>query len=31
LVLPAWLEPHRAELEQVLPKVRLPQAKGVSA
>ncbi len=31
LVLPAWLEPHRAELEEVLPKVRLPQAKGVSA
>jgi len=28
LVLPAWLEPHRTELEQVLPKVRLPQAKG---
>jgi glyoxalase family protein len=31
LVLPAWLEPHRAELEQVLPKVRLPPSKGVSA
>lgn len=31
LVLPAWLEPHRAELERVLPKVRLPQAKGASA
>ena len=31
LVLPAWLEPHRAELEKVLPKVRLPQAKAVSA
>jgi len=31
LVLPAWLEPHRAELEQALPKVRLPQAKGASA
>lgn len=31
LVLPAWLEPHRAELEQVLPKVRLPHARGVSA
>jgi glyoxalase family protein len=31
LVLPAWPEPHRAELEEVLPKVRLPQAKGVSA
>jgi len=31
LVLPAWLEPHRAELEDVLPKVRLPRAKGVSA
>jgi glyoxalase family protein len=31
LVLPAWLEPHRAELEQILPKVRLPQTKGASA
>jgi catechol 2,3-dioxygenase-like lactoylglutathione lyase family enzyme len=31
LVLPAWLEPHRAELEEVLPRLRLPQAKGVSA
>jgi glyoxalase family protein len=29
LVLPGWLEPHRAELEEILPKVRLPQAKGV--
>ncbi|HEX3683029.1 MAG TPA: ring-cleaving dioxygenase [Bryobacteraceae bacterium] len=31
LVLPAWLEPHRAELQKALPKVRLPQAKAVSA
>jgi glyoxalase family protein len=31
LVLPAWLEPHRAELEEILPKLRLPQAKGASA
>jgi glyoxalase family protein len=30
LVLPDWLEPYRAELERVLPKVRLPEAKGVS-
>jgi hypothetical protein len=31
LVLPAWLEPARPELEQILPKLRLPQMKGVSA
>lgn len=31
LVLPAWLEPARAELERILPKLRLPQVKGVSA
>src|SRR5581483_7929341 len=31
LVLPAWLEPQRAKLQQLLPKVRLPQAKGESA
>jgi glyoxalase family protein len=31
LVLPSWLEPHRSELEQVLPKVRLPRAKEASA
>lgn len=31
LVLPAWLEPHRAELEQILPRVHLPKAKGASA
>jgi glyoxalase family protein len=31
LVLPAWLEPARAELQQILPKLRLPQMKGVSA
>ena len=31
LVLPAWLEAQRAELQEVLPKVRLPQAKAVSA
>jgi glyoxalase family protein len=31
LVLPAWLEPSRAELEKVLPKVYLPAAKRVSA
>jgi glyoxalase family protein len=31
LVLPAWLEPHRAELQKVLPPVRLPQSKAVSA
>lgn len=28
LVLPAWLEPSRAELERILPRVRLPGAKG---
>jgi glyoxalase family protein len=28
LVLPAWLEPSRAELEQVLPKVKLPIVKA---
>jgi glyoxalase family protein len=28
LVLPAWLEPSRAELEQVLPKVQLPIARA---
>jgi glyoxalase family protein len=27
LVLPAWLEPSRAELERVLPKVQLPKVK----
>jgi glyoxalase family protein len=31
LVLPEWLEPHRAELQQLLPTLRVPQAKGVSA
>ena len=31
LVLPAWLEPHRAELQEVLPKLRLPQTKAASA
>jgi glyoxalase family protein len=31
LVLPAWLEPDRADLQEVLPKLRLPQAKAVSA
>ncbi len=31
LVLPAWLEPSRAELEQVLPKLHLPGVKGASA
>jgi len=25
LMLPAWLEPHRVELEQALPRLRLPQ------
>ena len=25
LLLPPWLEPHRGELEQVLPRLRLPQ------
>lgn len=31
LELPAWLEPHRAELQQILPKVSLPKVKAVSA
>ncbi len=31
LVLPAWLEPSRAELERVLPKVRLPATQRASA
>lgn len=31
LVLPTWLEPHRAELQRILPKIRLPQGKGASA
>lgn len=31
LMLPAWLEPHRAELEEILPKLRLPQTKAASA
>lgn len=31
LVLPAWLESSRAELERVLPQVRLPEVKRASA
>jgi glyoxalase family protein len=31
LVLPAWLEPHRVELERVLPTLRLPKREGASA
>lgn len=31
LVLPEWLEPHRALLQQVLPKVRLPEARREAA
>ncbi|HWI57277.1 MAG TPA: VOC family protein, partial [Bacillota bacterium] len=31
LVLPDWLEPHRAKLQQVLPQLRLPQARRLAA
>lgn len=31
LVLPSWLEPHRAKLEEVLPQVRLPEARRLAA
>lgn len=28
LILPPWLEPHRAEIERVLPRLAAPQAEG---
>jgi len=28
LMLPPWLEPHRAEIEKAVPKVKLPSAKA---